>query len=613
VVEFKSIEGMELSPIEQIKERLDIVEVVSEYLKLEKTGQNFRALCPFHSEKKPSFFVSPARQIFKCFGCGESGDIFKFIMKIEGVEFGDALRILAQKAGVELKPFKKELKTERARLYDICELACRFFEKQLWESSEGNKVKNYLQKRGLKEETIKKWRLGYAPDVWRGLSDFLVGKGFKREEIVKAGLAVESEKSQLPYDRFRGRIIFPIFDTQSQVIGFGGRIFKESEKEDVAKYINIPNTPLYDKSRVLYGLNFAKLEIKKKDFCILVEGYMDVILSHQAGFQNTVAASGTSLTTHQLNILKRYTSNLLSAFDMDKAGNLATERSIGLAQKEDFQVKVIKMPQDKDPADVICADPAKWEKLVKNSQEVMEFYFERTFSEFDKNTIEGKRKIAQALLPKIKQISNKILQSFWIQKLAKELEVKEEVIVQEMKKVKSFSEENISETREESPSFLTQPSTKTRKDLIEEELLSLLIQSPQQLEKISEEDFSVFSPRLKIILTHFQKEKKGKDFISQETIEKIGQSDEKIKEILYTASLRAEIEKRGDIEENIQNCLKELKKLSVQQLLKDISLKIQQAEKEGDEKKMKNLIEKFNQAAKILTTFQKNEKSQIEV
>ena len=270
--------------VQQIKERLDIVEVVSGYLKLEKTGINLRARCPFHQEKGPSFFVSPQRQMFKCFGCGQSGSVFDFIMKIEGIEFPDALRILAKRAGVELSDFKPQDQTERNRLIEICELATKFFEKQLQETISGKKCQEYLKKRGLTQETINKWRLGYSVNQWRALSDFLVGRGFKRDEIVKAGLAVSQENSQTPYDRFRGRVMFPIFDINLQVIGFGARktdfipSLRSGQVDEGPKYLNTPNTLLYDKSRALYGLHFAKMEIRKYNFCILTEGYMDVIL-----------------------------------------------------------------------------------------------------------------------------------------------------------------------------------------------------------------------------------------------------------------------------------------------------------------------------------------------
>ncbi|RLC38133.1 MAG: DNA primase [Candidatus Nealsonbacteria bacterium] len=593
-------------PIQEIKDRLDIVEVVGSYIKLQKTGQNYRALCPFHSEKKPSFFVSPARQIFKCFGCGASGDIFKFIMLIEGVEFGDALRILARRAGVELKPYRPELKTKRSRMYEICELSCRFFEKQLEESSVGKRAKEYLLKRGVTEESIKKWRLGYAPNTWQGLSDFLVGKGYKRGEVVEAGLAIESEKSQMPYDRFRGRIIFPIFDLNSQVVGFAGRVFeKVQNEEEIAKYINIPNTLLYDKSRVLYGLNFAKMKIREKDACILTEGYMDVILAHQAGFENTVATSGTALTPYQLKILKRYTNNLLTAFDMDVAGDMATKRGIDLAQKEDFNVKVITMPKESDPADIIAQNPKTWASLINKAKEIMNFYFESALSAFDKESPEGKKEIAKLLLPKIKVISNKILQSHWIQKLAEALKVSQEAIAEELKKIIPKSEE-ISPEPQVSP-----PAPKTRKEILEEKVVSLIFNSPQCLNYLEKEDLEVFSPQIKTILTCFKKEMPTNSQAIDKLIKKLEKESEEMKNLLLTLSLRAEIEKEPEPEKEMRICLKSLKEIATQNALNQLSKEIQIAEVAGDEKKVKNLIQKFNRLAKILTGFQKNAKNKI--
>ena len=570
------------SPIDEIKSRLDIAEVVGGYIKLQKAGANFRAFCPFHSEKTPSFFVSPARQIWHCFGCSRGGDIFGFIKEIEGVEFGDALRILAQKAGVELKKQSPESvgwKTERQRLYEICELATQFFEKQL-ESKKGKEVKEYLLGRGISEESIKKWRIGYSPDVWQGLSDFLVSKGYQREEIVKAGLAVKSETSMENFfDRFRARIIFPIFDLNGQIIGFGGRIFKS---EDPAKYLNTPNTLLYDKSRILYGLDRAKVEIRRKDFCILVEGYTDAIMVSQAGFENVAATSGTALTPFQLKILKRYSDNLTLAFDMDVAGDSATKRGIDLAQLQGFNIKVVLLPAftsvqgAKDPAEIISKNPKKWEEVVLSAKSILDFYFETTFSKKDPKTPEGKREISKILLPQIKRIPNKIEQSFWIQKLAKELEVKEENIEEELRKTKieSFTEIPSIEPEEKMPQ-------KSRKELLEERLLILIFKFPKNMNLVEKKLLSNFSPLVSEILTKLGKKQTPKgefmDYISLKSDIEDTEEEEAVSEISY--------------------CLAEVQSLGIKNKLDEISREIKKAEEGKDVKKLDKLTKEFNQLA----------------
>jgi len=591
-----------LSPIDEIKSRLDIVEVIGSYIKLKKAGANYRALCPFHSEKNPSFFVSPARQIWHCFGCGAHGDIFGFVMQIEGVEFGDALRILAQRAGVELKPRSPEwqkLKTERQKAYEICELATKFFEKQLEGSPKGKEAKKYLLGRGIVQESIKKWRIGYSPDTWSGLSDFLVSQGYKNEEIVKAGLAVRKEEIsniQYPtsniqsYDRFRGRIIFPIFDLNSQVIGFGGRIFSVNQRADqresastIAKYINTPNTILYDKSRVLYGLDKAKVEIRKKDFCLLMEGYTDVILAHQAGFENTVSTSGTALTTSQLAILKRYSDNLYLAFDMDIAGDSATKRGIDLAQLSGFNLKIVTLPEDKDPADIISKDPKEFEKLINNSLSILDFYFQNAFSQFDKAKPEGKREISKILLTIIKRVPNKIEQSFWISKLAKNLEVKEEKVEEELKKIPptTFQEEEFSQIEHTKSGG----GQKSRKELLEERLMTLILKSPQCLSQIDKKFISLFSPATQEILNNFQNQKN----LSQENSDSLN--------YLYLKSEVEEIEEKEIVPE-IQFCLKEVQSLEIKSKLNEISREIKKAEEDKNPEKVKKLTQEFFQLSK---------------
>jgi len=605
------------SPIDEIKSRLDVVDVIGSYLKLQKTGANYRALCPFHSEKKPSFFVSPARQIWHCFGCSAGGDIFKFVMQIEGVEFGDALRILAQKAGVELKKPSPELvkwQTEKTKLYEVCELATQFFEKQLDASSVGNEAKGYLLGRGISKESIKKWRLGYAPDTWQGLSDFLTSRGYKKEEVEKAGLGISSEIGSF-YDRFRGRIIFPIFDLNSQVSGFGGRIFKEKNKEEIAKYINTPNTLLYDKSQVIYGLDQAKMAIRKKDFCILVEGYTDVILSSQAGVENVVSSSGTALTSYQLKILKRYSENIYTAFDMDIAGSSATKRGIDLAQAQGFNIKVIIMPEDKDPADIISENQAEWGKLVSNARSILDFYFETAFSKFNPKEVEGKVEISKILLPVVKRIPNKIAKSHWIQELSKRLQVKEEDLETELKKIKTEAKFPIfNEPVEEKKETLGQNiQTRSRKDLLEERIASLVLKYPQHLSLIDKKYFSYFSTDFQKILNYL-KQNLDSGHIPPKFSLKIWAGKglpQKLINFLNDLSFASEVdynpleeqfngEDLPNPEEEIKICLGETENLEIKNELDQISKQIKTAEETHDFKKVESLIQKFNSLSQRL-------------
>jgi DNA primase len=601
---------MKDSAIEKIKEKIDVVDLVGGYIKLQKAGMNYRAHCPFHSEKTPSFFVFPARQNWHCFGCSLSGSIFDFVMKIEGIEFGDALKVLARRAGVELKKQDPRITTERQRLYEICEMSCCFFEKQLQSTKKGQEIENYLFKRGLNEESIKKWRIGYAPDMWQSLSDFLVSQGYSREEVVKAGMmAIKTTNNERQiasdkyYDRFRGRIIFPIFDLNSQVVGLGGRML-EGEKEGGVKYINTPNTLLYDKSRILYGLNFAKTEIRKKDFAILTEGYFDVILVHQAGFENALALSGTALSVEQMKTLKRYTPNLYTALDMDAAGDAATTKGIDLAQREDFNMKVISLPKGSDPADVAAKSAEEWRSLVENAQDIFDFYFQSAFSKFDQNKPEGKKEITNVLLLKIKEIPNKILQAHWIQQLANKIKIGEEIIWEELKKIIKREESKIifsgAEMNKDEQAAIIK-KIKTRKELLEERFLGLALKNSKNLEFSS----SLFSPKINLIL-QIIKEQKEKEKI-EKALKKLEKENKDIKQILNDAILTVEFDAKlkekntadeKHMADEIKICLKELKKIKTMSQLQNISEQIKIAEQKGEKQKVKELLKEFSETAK---------------
>jgi len=576
------------SQIEEIKNRLNVLDIVGSYVKLTKTGVNYRGICPFHAEKGPSFFVSPTRQMFHCFGCGAGGDIFEFVKKIEGIEFGDALRILANKAGIELRRENPQLRSERQRLYEICDLACSFFEKQLHSGvAWGKEAKDYLLKRGITEASIKKWRLGYSPDTWQGLSDFLVGRGYTREEIVKAGLAVTSDKGNNPYDRFRGRIIFPIFDTNSQVIGFGERIFKDADKKETAKYINTPQTMLYDKSNVLYGINNAKLSIRKNNQAVLTEGYTDAIMAQQAGFENTVAVSGTALTGRHLGLLKRYSDNLLLSFDMDAAGDNATKRGINLAESQGFNIKVIKSYTEKDPADIIKDDPKTWEEAVTNARPIMDYYFDSSFAKYDKTNPDGKKQIGKIILPAIKRLQNKIEQSHWVQKLAGMLQVSETSVLEELKNIKDDAAYAPSaEVMAPAVTLASQPDVKDangRKKLIEDKIVSLVLKDPENLNLIEEPHFAFFCDNTQNFI---------KDL-------KTGVADkEKYKNFFDTLALRAEVEyQEEDGCQEIQLCLLQLKDIELRNSLAQLSEAIRH---EVDQQKKEYLIKEFDKKAREL-------------
>lgn len=578
------------SEIEEIKSRLNIVEVISSYIKLEKAGANFRACCPFHSEKSPSFFVSPSRQIWHCFGCGEGGDIFQFVMKIEGVEFLDALKILAQKAGVQLEhktESYKKLKSERQVIYEICNLSSLFFQTQLRKSKKGEGVLKYLYDRKITDDSITDFKIGYAPDLWNSLSDFLVSRGHKREDVEKAGLAVKREGKD-SIDRFRSRIMFPIFDINSQIVGFTGRIF--NKKDEVAKYLNTPNTLVYDKSRIIYGLDKAKIDIRREDRCVLVEGNVDCIMSHQAGIKNAVAVSGTALTNTHLNILKRYSNNLSLAFDMDMAGNKATKRSVDLAQKTGFNIKVVEMPRGKDPADVISeGGKESWEKLIKDSKPIMQFYFDIALEGKDLALVEDKKEVLNILLPEIKIIENKIEQAHWIEELSSNLKAREEDIREELGKVESGLEHKQMEEDKKDEYF----ETKNRKDLLQEQILSLILINPSRIKEIRIDDFG---GRYKRVL---EKIKNDPSISSDDLIKSF---DAGVKDFLGCIFLKSDLirDMEIDVEKELKLCLSQLERLEIKAKLDEISLDLKNAERENNSEEVKKLTEEFNLLTKKL-------------
>lgn len=454
------------STVEKIKDRLGVVEVVSKYIQLERAGLNFRARCPFHNEKTPSFFVSPGRNSWHCFGCSKGGDIVSFVEEIEGLDFLGALKVLAPWAGVELEVWNKQDADEKQRLYALLEQAARCYEAEL---EQVPAVKEYLLERGLKEETIASFQIGFAPAGWRHIADKLTTAGYKEEELEQAGLLVKPNqaagiKGNRSYERFRSRIMFPLFDGAGRVVGFSGRIWQG--KDDEAKYINTPETKLYDKSRLLYGYDRAKLAIRSKDQAVLVEGQMDLVMAHQAGITEAVAVSGTALTISHLQQLKRLTENLVMSFDQDLAGINAARRAVDMALLLGFEVKAALLPKGEDPADVIKADPAKFVQAVEKAKHIVDFYL-AILGTSGHAARELNRLVVRDVIPYVKRLPNALDQAHFVSKIANFLNLGEEPVWAEVKKAKG--ENPPAETR---PAGEV-PATNSRRERIERILFGL--------------------------------------------------------------------------------------------------------------------------------------------
>ncbi len=436
--------------VQEVKRKADIVAIVAERVKLKKAGRNFAGLCPFHSEKTPSFNVSPELQIFKCFGCNEAGDVFTFLEKYEGMEFGEALRFVADRVGVKLVEYRPTHQSQkRERYLEILNLAAEFYQYLLIEHKIGEEARSYLKERGVWKQTMETWRLGYAPQGWDNLYKYLVNKKkYDSREVEEVGLITkssigsESSKSSTSrhYDRFRGRVMFPLSNQRGQVLGFAGRLLappslKVSEGRE-AKYVNTSETELYHKSELLFGLSVTKEDIRKADRVVVVEGEFDAISSWQHGVKNVVAIKGSAFTEEQIHLLSRYTKNIALALDADKAGDEATKRSITLLDKMEMNVRVVELEGGKDPDEIARNDKEAWKGLVANAVNIYDFYIRSALKRWDVGSGEGKREISRNLVPIVAQIVNAVEQAHYMQKMARVLGVNEEVIYREIQRVR---------------------------------------------------------------------------------------------------------------------------------------------------------------------------------
>ncbi len=466
-----------MDPVEDIKSRLDVVDVIQEYLPLKPAGTgSFKGLCPFHHEKTPSFYANRPRQSWHCFGCDQGGDTIAFVMRMEGMEFREALELLAQKAGVTLPAFDAERMTEKKRLYEVQDMASRWFRSMLLSSPDAEHARAYAMKRGIDHLTGDLWKIGYAPHSWSALTEAMKAKDVTEEELIKVGLVGKRESGSGVYDRFRDRLMFTICDVHGNIVGFTGRTFSLDKQE--AKYVNTPETSLYKKSFVLYGLDQAKGEIKRQDMAVIVEGNMDVVSSHKASIRNVIASSGTALTQEQLMLLKRFTRNLAIAFDQDAAGNAATVRGLDLARALDFSIKIITLPPEagKDPDEAVNKNPELWQQAIHDAQSIIDWMYQRAFRAQDTHTPEGKKQIARQLLPEFTRILDPVERDSWVTRLAKDLAVSEEALREAMRGVSGKTPSQIEKVAE-SPQPLS--PVKTREDQLLERLLALLQLRPE--------------------------------------------------------------------------------------------------------------------------------------
>lgn len=583
---------MSRTQIEEIKDRLDILEVARSYISnLKKSGANHFALCPFHHEKTPSFSINTDMGIFKCFGCGESGDVITFIQKMEGVDFPQALEIAAKRAGIKLvRKFSKKdeaIYEERQGILKLNALVAEYYHFILTKHKKGKRGKDYAKKRKITQLLIKKFKIGYAPRAYTNLIKFLKSKGYKVKDQIKWGLAVSSNGRI--YDKFRGRLIFPLINHHGDTVGFSGRTIFENTK--APKYLHSPQTQAFDKSKFLFGLEQAKKEIRSKDFVVFCEGQLDVISSHKTKVKNIVASLGTALTADQLRLAKRYTEHIYFCFDNDLAGESALIRSSNLAHIEGLNVKAITISKGKDADELINTKRAEWEKAVKNSEPIIDHMIKRLNRRLDLTKIDDKEEFASILLPIIANLPKRIEQVHYLHKVAVILNIDEDVLEEELDSMKK------------SPKLVQQIDTKKIKSILEspvntkeEYLLTLALQHQQflntSMKLYKTQYFS--SPATRTIITKLKKYlSKIKRFSLKNFVSNLEEHEVSFVQHLLLKSLEKYFEIESEFREEVEKILKILKKNYLQTQIKRLKAQIEQAEIAEDEKKVKELMKRL--------------------
>lgn len=581
--------------VEEVKAKTDIVTIIGEYVTLKKAGRNFKTVCPFHNEKTPSFVVSPEMQRYKCFGCGVSGDVFTFLEEYEGMDFYESLKLLADRAGVKLKaPSGK--RSEKQELYEINALVAKFYHYLLIKHPVGEAAREYLAKqRNVDCETIKAFQIGFAPNDSAIFRSFLLGKKkIKPKMLEKLGIGYARGRNMV--DRFRGRVIFPLLDHRSEVIGFAGRIMPQFDTGKIGKYINSPETPLYHKSHHLYGLNVTKGDIKKSREVVVVEGELDLVSIWQAGIKNAVAIKGSAITQEQALLMRRFADKIILALDADTAGDAAARRGITIAEKAGLEIRVAQLGKFKDPDDAVQEDPNAFKKILTDATSVWDFLIDSAVSRHGSSTGADKSRISREVVPVLASINDTIVQAHYVGVAAKKLNVPPEAV---SKQVAVYKIDKTKDTPKLEVEVV--PEVKTRRDMIEERLLSVAFNNipDNLLTKDVTADFRTpFAIKVINKYLSYKKKEAHYDLATFSTI---------LPKELYDgfSDVVMQQEVKGgrpvSVDREFEMLVRQLRELDVKEELDQLAMEISKYEENNQKAKLKKAQQKFRAKSEELT------------
>ena len=591
--------------VEEIKQKVNIVDVINRYVPLKKRGRHHFACCPFHGEKTPSFTVSEELQIFKCFGCGKAGDVFTFLQEYERIDFREALEELAKLSGVTL--IKSSLidhqESKKKLLIEINSQVAKFYNYIILSHPLGKNALEYIKNRGITLETIKTFNIGFSPEDSKYLSNFILKKGYKIDDLISTGTFGKSRFGSSLYDRFNGRLTFPLFDYRNQIVGFSGRILPTSKNSNLAKYINSPETEIYHKSQMLFGLNLAKEAIRQENFVIIVEGEFDMISPYQSGFKNIVALKGTAFTQEQLQLLRRYTDTLILALDSDFAGDNAARKSIELADSMEFDIKVLNLGDKyKDPDEAIKSDPEFFKSQLKKAMDVWDFIIQSQLKIHDINTVKGKKEVLNVILPFLVKIKNSVVKSDYFKKLANEINSSEESIYEEALKYQNPNPTNF-KLIPKGVEVIETSESKTEK--LEELILILIIgaKNPAKLsQKLKKYLEQLTVTRFKTIAKYLLK---NEDFSLKQILDSLPAEIKPLFENLYFESQKNQIDSVTRLSE-IKKAANNFNKIILKDRLNKISNQITNSELEENDEEFNKLFLEQKQIMEKLHQLQTN-------